>query len=147
MTPLPTTLRDPIVEYALTLIGTPYLHQGRMPGPNGGIDCIGVGVLIARHFGWPHEDRTAYKRKPDGKLLVYLREQMDEIALEDAGPGDLVAFWFGKPGVPAHTAILSSYGMIHAQWLGKHAPNRVCEHVYSDSWRARAMAAFQFRTA
>jgi len=129
---------------ARTYIGTPYHHQGRVKGK--GIDCIGLGVCIAHEFGWPHEDLRTYSRRPDGKLLVRLHQQMDALPIEAMDePGVLLCMSYDKPWVPQHTAIRSDYGIIHAQWLGRHSPNRVCEHVFSPVWRERVMAAFRFR--
>ena len=114
--------RDQIVSAARQLIGTPYLHQGRVPGH--GVDCVGVGVCVAWACGikpttW---NITGYRRIPDGhSLMRHLRENMaGEVDLQGTQPGDLVVIAFDR--FPHHVGIAGDY---HGSGLSLiHADNR-----------------------
>ena len=80
---------DDIIAAALECMGTPFLHQGRVPGV--GMDCAGVLVHCFKRLGLPHQDERGYPRTPfDGQLERILDSQpsLQRIALADAGPGD-----------------------------------------------------------
>jgi NlpC/P60 family putative phage cell wall peptidase len=129
-------------------LGTPYQHQASLKGV--GCDCLGLvrGVWRALH-GAEREALPPYR--PDwaelGRgepLLEGLGRALAPIALEDARPGDVLAFRVAG-GVPAkHCAILSDQGaagarMIHAYW------GRACvESWLGGWWRSRLAAAFSF---
>lgn len=114
--------REQIVSAARQLIGTPYLHQGRVPGH--GVDCVGVGVCVAWACGikpttW---NITGYRRIPDGhSLMRHLRENMaGEVDLQGTQPGDLVVIAFDL--FPHHVGIAGDY---HGGGLSLiHADNR-----------------------
>lgn len=50
---------EDIVKYARTWRGTKWKHLGR---DEKGIDCVGLLVRVAEHFGLPHADLTTYTR-------------------------------------------------------------------------------------
>lgn len=114
--------REQIVSAARQLIGTPYLHQGRVPGH--GVDCVGVGVCVAWACGikpttW---NITGYRRIPDGhSLMRHLRENMaGEVDLQGTQTGDLVVIAFDR--FPHHVGIAGDY---HGGGLSLiHADNR-----------------------
>jgi hypothetical protein len=64
----PGELRDRIVEEARAMIGTKYLHQGRLPREGdslGGIDCCGVPIVIAQRLGLSEFDIDGYSGQAD----------------------------------------------------------------------------------
>ena len=97
--------REQIVSAARQLIGTPYLHQGRVPGH--GVDCVGVGVCVAWACGikpttW---NITGYRRIPDGhSLMRHLRENMAvEVDLQGRLPGE-IDLWLSWAWVEAEVS-------------------------------------------
>ena len=42
--------REQIVEEAKSWAGTPYLHQGYVKGPEGGVDCAMINIGVFRDF-------------------------------------------------------------------------------------------------
>ncbi len=131
--------RQSLIAAARECIGTPFHHQARLVKV--GIDCVGVLVHTARRLEMPHEDFTAYRRRPDGKTLIaHLERNMDRIDPDAARPGDALAFWI-IPGMPYHVAILTDRGMVHA-WNGA---DKCTEHVMTDYWREHIHSAWSFR--
>jgi hypothetical protein len=122
--PLSTVSR---AEWALQLRsyeGTPFHHQGRLPGA--GMDCPAPMICAARHFGIVSEgwDITAYPSEPDGNLQptldAYLR-RVDELQL-----GDVVLNAF-KMHKPRHIAYI--VGERWGQWEMLHADARTGKTV------------------
>lgn len=141
------TTRTQIVTAARALIDTPYLHQGRVPGENGGTDCIGVPVMVA----WELEIKprtwnvTGYRRLPDGKtLLARLRGEMgSEVTQDEMLIGDLAVFDWGR--FPHHVGIIADYhlggfSLIHAD----NVTGRVVEQRLVLTPPRRFVTAFQF---
>lgn len=139
--------RELIVSAARGLLGTPYRHQGRVPGPQGGIDCIGVPVLVAWLLGvkplsW---NVDGYRRVPDGYTLMRrIRQELaDEVTWDAAGPGDVAVFDWGQ--YPHHVGILGSYrsgglSLIHADSVSR----KVVEQRLVLAPPIRFVAAFRF---
>lgn len=136
-----------IVSAARMLIGTPYLHQGRVPGPNGGTDCIGVPVMVAwmrkiKPLSW---NVTGYRRIPDGhSLMRRLRTEMGaEVSQEDMKPGDVLVVDWGR--YPHHIGIVADYhlgglSLIHAD----NVSMKVVEQRLTFNGPMRFVAAFRF---
>jgi cell wall-associated NlpC family hydrolase len=99
-------------------IGTPYHHQGRLPGV--GLDCIGLLICAARELGYvpPDFNITGYRRVPDGhSLMRHMSEQFTQIDRADMAPGDYVCIAFDRH--PHHVGIIGAYplgglSIIHA---------------------------------
>lgn len=139
--------REQIVSAARAYLGTPYLHQGRVGGSNGGIDCVGLGVCVAWDVGakpraW---NITGYRRLPDGhSLMRHLRENMrDEVSEKEMQPGDMIVLAWDR--FPHHVGILGDYhlgglSLIHAN----NNTGRVDEQRLVLSDKARFVAAFRF---
>jgi cell wall-associated NlpC family hydrolase len=137
--------RADIVATARSYIGTPYLHQGRVKGPRGGVDCVGLGVCVARDLGIKPEgwDITGYRRLPDGfSLMHHLRENMAaEVA--EVLPGDLVVLAYDA--FPHHVGIAGDYfggglSLIHANGKAKRVEET--QLVYGQGMRF--VTAFRF---
>lgn len=131
---------DEIIAAARACIGTPFRHQGRLPGV--GLDCAGLGIVAAKAVGITIKDFTGYPAHPfDGMLkkMFDAQENLQQIGIHDAAPGDVLLMRIHA--APQHVAILSYDGyMIHAyQNIGK-----VAEHKLDEIWRRKIVAAYRF---
>lgn len=121
---------------ARKLIGTPYNHQGRVPGV--GVDCIGLPILVCKDLGLGEFDQANYPRNPNGTLLLKIEEVCQTINLQ---PGALVIF---KINVEAqHCGIVSNYfhgglGLIHAWDLA----DKVVEHRLTKNWESKIVGCY-----
>lgn len=59
--------RDEIVTEARSYMFVPHLHRGRT---RHGLDCLGLGIVVAEHFHVPHEDRVDYAEQASPRRLV-----------------------------------------------------------------------------
>lgn len=128
--------RVAIVDAAREMLGTSFVHQGRLPGV--GVDCVGLLVCVARRLGIPHRDDPTYTRRPRiSRLKEALAHSMVEVPIDAAGAGDALVMR------PAHVGLITPDGMIHAhQDVGK-----VQEHALNEEWRSRIDSAWRFRHA
>jgi len=131
-----TALKDGIVIAARGYIGTPFRHQGRLPGV--GLDCVGLVMCALREAGMPAADYTRYPRTPNGMLLDEIEARFLAIQSADAVPGDMLVFSLGARRHPWHVGIVTPRGIVHAH----AAASAVCEHSISPAWRARIAGAF-----
>lgn len=127
-----------VVVAARACIGTPFRHQGRMPGL--GLDCAGLGIVAAKAAGIEIKDFSGYPRLPfDGMLKKMFDEQrcLREIAVSEMCMGDVIIM--RNSCEPEHIAIASEKGyIIHSSWsIGKVIEQRVDDlllnkivHVY-----------------
>lgn len=127
------TTGDDIVKYARTWLGTKWRHQGRGDGSPAGIDCAGLLVVTANHFGLPHEDLTGYGRNPERAFVEQIEKFTDEGDLLGPIPGAIGIF--NDKFMPCHTGIFAVADdgyvtVIHSECR----PKRRChEEGYSDS--------------
>lgn len=85
-----------------------------------------------------------YSRRPDGTLLKYLRENMEEIPLSEIFiPSDLEVYWLRKVGKsPQHVGIRTECGgLIHSD----SAMRKVVEITDISFWKMRTCARFRWR--
>lgn len=97
--------REEIVKAAETMLGLPFLHQGR--NPEVGVDCVGLLVVMGRLINYPElVDAEAYRRTPSALVIrEVLEANCDEIPLDEVGIGDIYLMRTG--GIkPRHTAIV-----------------------------------------
>ena len=89
-------------------IGTPFMHQGRVKGESGGVDCAGLVVGVAHTLGLAntYADTADYSRIPDGEMETVLDQHLDRIAWPERQAGDVVHLAFAK--TPQHVAILTA---------------------------------------
>lgn len=113
------TTRAEFVVYVRSMVGTPFHHQGRLPGV--GLDCPGPLIVAVRHFGIkpPDFDISGYVGTPDGReLKAHCDEHMTPISQDEMQAGDvLLVAW--RAGPPQHLGILFDYpygglAMVHA---------------------------------
>lgn len=113
------TTREEFVAYVRSLKGTPFKHQGRVPGV--GLDCPGPLICACRRFGIrpPDFDVTGYPERPDGSMLKAIcDEHMESVPLHEMKPADVLLVGWGK-GPPQHLGIVFDYphggmAMLHA---------------------------------
>lgn len=131
--------REQIIDYARTLIGTPYGHQQRLPGI--GLDCLGVVLAIAYHFNLSDYDNITYPREGNGEEMIATFEE-HLYKVDSPQLGDILVFKFRRH--PQHVGILSSLNgeptLIHAY----SSIDRVAEHNFDESWQRRVCASYSF---
>lgn len=108
-------------EAARAYLGVPWRHLGRS---RAGIDCIGLVLLAARACGIAADDPAPYEREPSSqRLRAGLAAALDEVALAEARPGDVLVFnlglYAGHLGVRAEHPDYRVPSVIHA-----YAPRR-----------------------
>jgi cell wall-associated NlpC family hydrolase len=131
--------RQQIINYARTLKGTPFHHQGRLPGV--GLDCIGVLTSIAQRFDLTFHDHKGYSPRPDGiTLLREFRKCLIEIPSAKVQPGDILTFWCNDPQRCQHTALATDLGLLHSVRRSR----AVIEHGMDDYWQERLVTCFKF---
>lgn len=133
-------MRSAIVAEARSLLGTPFHHQGRLPGV--GIDCVGVLIVVARRLGLvpPDFDVTGYTREADGvSLMARLRDHVVPVMRPQAG--DIGVYSWGQH--PHHVGILVPYrddfAIVHAL---SQSPAMVKETRLLPHMRQRGVFAF-----
>lgn len=131
-------MRHEILEVARGCLGTPFRHQGRVPGR--GLDCVGLLIVIARRLEMPVLDRLDYDRRPAHSQL---EKQLILSGLSPVeghmGPGDVALFKIER--APQHVAVLGEKDtMIHAYMQAR----RVVEHRLDALWQDRFVRAYRF---
>lgn len=130
-----------VIETARSFIGTPWRHQGRMPGR--GLDCIGLLVKVAHTLELESDDYLTYTRYADyQQFLELFRRYAIEVDRLKVQPGMAVII---PTSGTAHCGLIAGtperLTLIHSTALRK----RVVEERYSLVWRSRTTAAFAFR--
>jgi len=97
----------PVVAVARSWLGTPWQHQGRLPGV--ALDCVGLVICAARAVGqvpadW---DFNGYARAPDGSMLPLCDDMLTRVPPAEMAPGDVAAIAIGSN--PQHMAIVGDY--------------------------------------
>jgi len=133
--------RSDLVLAAYTFLGTPFHHQGRLPGV--GLDCAGVVVCALKRIGYPVADIAGYGRIPSqGIFTSAITSHCDQIQQDEIEPGDLMMFAFRSE--PQHVAIVSATHpvmLIHAyQDVG-----RVVENSLDATWQSRLRGCYRLR--
>ena len=104
-----------VVEAARSHLGTPWMHQGRLPGV--ALDCAGLVIVVARQLclipqDW---DINGYERTPDGTMLHWCDTMMTRA--DEPAPGRVIVLTIR--GDPQHLGIVGNYrhgglSVIHA---------------------------------
>lgn len=133
---MPTSAQ--ITAAALSLVGTPFHAQGRLPGV--GLDCIGVVVCVAQACGIVVQDRNDYPMSPNGELRGELDSRLTRVRGQPQ-EGDVLMMAFDAE--PHHLALyISENRIVHA-----YAANKVRKCVvqpYTDYWRSKVRAVYRF---
>lgn len=134
-----------IVAHAETLVGTPYVHHGRRPGVDGGLDCFGVLVDTAQAVGLAHEDFKDYSRDVDGsEIEERLAAYCDRIDPKDVSIGDILLFWIENRRNPQHFGILMPGGFLHARER-LAGPSKVYIQPLDRYWTERIYSNWRYR--
>jgi cell wall-associated NlpC family hydrolase len=122
--------RKEVVAAARALIGTPYHHQGRLPGK-----------ALDRFCEATFEDVRAYDAYGRGRSLTdELTRWLVPVPLDDEKPGDVLTFHVFDRHRATHCGIVTEYGLLHTYFKVK----RVVEHTMDDRWKSKRMGAFRF---
>ena len=131
---------EQIIAAARACLGTPFVHQGRIPGQ--ALDCAGLVMAVAQSIGADYQDQPGYGRTPANGLLQQALEMqpcLQRVAMADRQAGDVLLMRFATE--PQHLAIDAGATVIHSyQQVGK-----VCEHGLTDVWLKRIVAVYRFR--
>lgn len=133
---------EQFVAFARELIGTPFHHQGRVPGL--GLDCIGTVAIAATKAGYSIADRSNYPHKPDGSFQESVEQHCDLIEFKDLRVGDLVMFKFDQEVHAQHIGIISNLEpllMIHAYAQRK----KVTENSIDATWLPILSGCYRFK--
>lgn len=132
------------VEIARACVGTPFKHQGRIPGV--ALDCAGLLVHVAASLGHSVSDRADYARMPaGGQLEAAIADNvaagiLRPVALADLAPGDMVLMRFEREDAARHLGMVAGDTLIHAYAVAR----QVVEHRIDATWRRRFVAAWRF---
>lgn len=100
--------REEWVRGCLAYVGTPFVHQGRLPGV--GMDCPAWMIVRAWETGLKPRsfDVQGYPRSPDGHTLERIcGEHLIRLqSLADARPGDAILTAFRESGRAQHLGML-----------------------------------------
>jgi len=134
-------MRKRIIEVARSYCGTPFHHQGRLPGT--GLDCAGVVVCALNECGYQVNDRANYGRIPaEGEFMRAIWEHCNSVQLVAIAPGDLMMFAFRTE--PQHVALISQIDpimLIHSwQDVGK-----VVENGFDNAWQTRLRGCYRLK--
>lgn len=126
------------LEIARSYIGTPFKHQGRLPGV--GLDCAGVVVCALIESGKQVQDVLGYGRIPSkGLFQRMVDQQCDNINIDEIKDGDLMMFAFRTDS--QHIAIYDNGMIIHAySEVGK-----VVRNSLDDAWRERLRGCYRIK--
>ena len=127
-----------IITAARAQIGTPFVHQGRIPGT--ALDCAGLLVTVAAAVGAEYVDVAGYSRIPTGVLASVMESQPGLVRIKPiaATAGDVLVMRFSRE--PQHLAVLAGDTIIHSH----AAVGRCCEHAFDATWRRRVVSAWRF---
>ena len=128
---------DTFIAAARACLGTPFRHQGRIPGR--GLDCVGVVVHAARAAGFDLIDNTRYGRSPCRNMLQAALDAQPALChVTDRQPGDILLMRFA--GEPQHLAVLTDDNtIVHAY----ASIEKVCEQRLAQVWAARIVRAYR----
>ena len=129
-----------IIAAARACLGTPFRHQGRLPGI--GLDCAGVALHVAQAVGCSSLDASGYGRTPANGQMEGMLDQQPELVrvfdLEARQPGDLLLMRLTRE--PQHLAVLCDDTIVHAY----ESVGQCCEHRLDAAWAARIVRVYRF---
>lgn len=143
--------RAEVIVQARLYIDTPFIHQARVMGKKGGIDCVGLVLCVADDLGvadingrpFKRFDYKDYSAQPVGKFVhEEMRRRMAIKPLRDLQAGDIVTMKI--PTDPCHAAIITEQdGVLHV--VHAYQGYEKCrEHILNHQWRNRIVGVFSF---
>ena len=130
---------EEIVAAARSELGTPFAHQGRIPGKR--LDCAGLLIRVAFLLGVPVVDHGGYARRPSNGLLESALDNQPGIEQCPVSQTPGLMFLMRFKGEPQHLGICTGDTLIHAY----EPTGKVCEHRIDDAWRRRIVRAYRFK--
>lgn len=135
---------ETVVREARDWLGVPYKAAGTT---RAGVCCAGLPFGVGKALGQiPADARLPAHNpvRPNPRVLVEtVRLYSDEVALDEAQPGDVVVLSFEGRRIPRHLALLTGNGLV--QLFPALSIKRVCEHSLDDAWRAMMLAAYRYK--
>lgn len=148
-------LRQQIIEEACSWIGTRFHHQGRIKKTslgNGGCDCIGLILGIAKKFNFKslsdnellikHDLLNYSKFPPKNNLQAVLSKHFSEVSNMGLNKADIGLFKINH--YPQHVALFDKVKgkkyLIHTY----EEVGYVCKHYFSKLWQDRLVKIFCF---
>lgn len=133
------TLQQKAAAAARRMVGTPFRHQGKLPGV--GVDCAGLCIAAYREAGLDVPNVGPYPRDPDPALLLRWLEALAD-RVDDPAEGDLVRFELGtKLGGARHLGLIVADGRF-ASVMRDH---RVEIDGLDGRWRDRVLDYWRVR--
>jgi len=129
-----------IIAAARACLGTPFVHQGRIPGV--ALDCAGLLIAVAQAIGADYHDVLGYGPHPCGGLLEQALDDqpcLEPVPIAQRSAGDLLLMRFDAE--PQHLAVFTGETIIHAY----SNVGEVCEHRLASVWAARIVRIYRFR--
>ena len=108
------------------------------------MDCVGLLIVVARHFGIADYTREDYAKIPDPEQMAReLRKRLTPIMQHEARPGDI--YWLAFARVPRHVGIIGDHPSGGQSLIHSYAEaGKVVEHRIDTKWRRRVCGAFSF---
>lgn len=145
-----TITREEIRDAAMLMRGIPFRHQGRNAN---GVDCVGLLYVILKRLAYPAIfDVEGYRVSPPATVILEtMRDNFDEIPLEDAGLGDIYLMRIGGRK-PKHASVIVNTvrdiekgiepEILHAYGHG----GKGCVVIDAfETWRTRCVYAFRLK--
>ena len=128
-----------IVTEARKHLGTPFVHQGRLPGK--ALDCAGLVVVVAQALGIEIADTKGYGRSPNGALeaVIAAQTEVTQVPIAERQAGDILTMRFARE--MQHVAICAGETVIHSY----EAVGKVCEHALDEMWAKRIVRVYRFK--
>ncbi len=146
--------RSAIIAAARSWLGTPFMHQGRVKGSRGGVDCLGVVLCVLEEVGaigasqtpesWTRlPEFTQYGREPaNGKVFAGCVQYANMKPFSEAKQGDILAL--RAPSEPCHVAFVSEHGGKHYMIHAYNGGSKKCvEHIIDGVWHERIAGVFE----
>lgn len=137
-------------KIARSYLGTPFVHQGRVPGV--GLDCAGLVINVARDLGRvaPDFDVSNYAQQPDKTSIVDACDlYLTRVPKDQAQPGDVIVIAWDR--WPQHLGIMGVYALapehrtlIHAFQRQGEKKAKVVEHRLTPDLMRRIVRAYRF---
>jgi len=112
--------RDAVLSEAISWMGTPYHHHGRVKGV--GVDCVQILCAVYQACGvWPAEAEPGeyacdwHLSRSEQLYLTRLTPFADPVI--DPKPGDIAVFGFGR--TMSHGGIVYRHGIILHSYIGR----------------------------
>lgn len=130
-----------IVACARRMIGTPWRHQGRVPGV--ALDCAGLILQVGKQLGVMTWDTIDYQREAAPELFVgFFKTHGKEIPLASIHPGTVLCLRDNK--FPCHCGIVGSnvHGLTLIHAFARR--RRVVEEQLTRQWIMETVGVFEY---